>query len=61
MEDARHISCALVHFANVSYPLGRSLRLDPETEQVIGDDEENALLRAADRGFRPPFTIPDKE
>src|SRR5580692_10544059 len=36
-----HISAALVHLANASYRLGRSLRFDPETEQVIDDDEAN--------------------
>ncbi|PYV37926.1 MAG: gfo/Idh/MocA family oxidoreductase, partial [Acidobacteria bacterium] len=40
-----HISCALVHLANVSYRLGRSLRFAPDTEQVIGDEEANHLLR----------------
>jgi hypothetical protein len=55
-----HLSCALVHLANASYRLGRSLRFDPETEQVIGDDEANALLREQDRGYRPPFVVPKK-
>ena len=55
-----HISAALVHLANVSYRLGRSLRFDPGTEQVIGDDEANALLREQDRGYRPPFVVPEK-
>jgi len=54
-----HISCTLVHLANVSYRLGRTLNFDPETEQVIGDDEANRMLRDADRGYRPGFTIPD--
>ena len=34
-----HISCALVHLANASYRLGRALRFDPDTEQVVGDEE----------------------
>jgi predicted dehydrogenase len=55
-----HISSALVHLANASYRLRRSLRFDPETEQVIGDDEANRLLRDADRGYRPPFVVPEK-
>ena len=54
-----HISCALVHLANASYRLGRELRFDPETEQVIGDDEANRLLADGDRGYRPPFVVPD--
>jgi predicted dehydrogenase len=55
-----HISSAFVHLANASYRLRRALRLDPETEQVIGDDEANALLRDAGRGYRPPFVVPEK-
>jgi len=53
-----HISCALVHLANVSYRLGRSLRFDPENEQVIADEEANHLLRDDDRGYRAPFAVP---
>jgi hypothetical protein len=54
-----HISSTLVHLANVSYRLGRTLNFDPATEQVIGDDEANRLLRDGDRGYRPGFTIPE--
>src|SRR5262245_23876222 len=55
-----HISCALVHLANVSHRLGRSLRFNPETEQVIGDTEANTLLRDGGRGYRPPFVVPEE-
>jgi len=55
-----HISAALVHMANTSYRLGRSLRFDPATEQVIDDDEANHLLRDGDRGYRAPFELPEK-
>jgi hypothetical protein len=55
-----HISSTLVHLANVSYRLGRTLNFNPETEQVIGDDEANRLLREADRGYRAPFAVPEK-
>jgi predicted dehydrogenase len=55
-----HISCGLVHLANVSYRLGRSLRFDPETQQVIGDEEANQLLRDGDRGYRAPFVVPEQ-
>jgi len=53
-----HISCTLVHLANVSYRLGRTLNFDPATEQVIGDAQANQMLRDGDRGYRPGFTIP---
>ena len=54
-----HISCTLVHLANVSYRLGRTLEFDPKTEQVIGDEEANRMLRSAERGYRPGFRIPE--
>lgn len=55
-----HISCALVHLANASYRLGRALRVDPETEKVIGDEEANHLLSDGERGYRATFVIPDR-
>ena len=55
-----HISCAMVHLANASYRLGRSLRFDPDTETVVGDDEANRLLRDQDRGYRSPFVVPEE-
>lgn len=55
-----HISCASVHLANASYRLGRSLRFDPDTEQVIDDPEADQLLRDADRGYRAPFEVPEE-
>jgi predicted dehydrogenase len=52
-----HVSCALVHLANVSYRLGRTLNFDPETEQVSGDDEANQMLRGT---YREPYVVPEK-
>ncbi len=54
-----HISATLMHLANVSYRLERSLSFDPATEQVIGDDQANRLLREAGRGYRDPFVVPE--
>ncbi len=53
-----HISCALVHLANVSYRLGRTINFDPATQQVLGDEEAARLLHDGDRGYRAPFVIP---
>jgi hypothetical protein len=53
-----HISCTLVHLANVSYRLGRTLNFDPAKEEVINDAEANRLLHEADRGYRKGFEIP---
>jgi len=55
-----HISCALVHLANASYRLGRSLRFDPESQRVVDDEEANRLLAGHARGYRAPFVVPDQ-
>ena len=55
-----HISCALVHLANASYRLGRTLQFDPEKQEVIDDAEANRLLRDGERGYRAPFVVPEK-
>jgi Oxidoreductase family, C-terminal alpha/beta domain len=55
-----HISTALVHLANVSYRLGRTLIFNPMTEEVVNDGEANHLLRDGDRGYRTPYVVPEK-
>lgn len=55
-----HISAGLIHLANASYRLGRTLTFDPQTEEVAGDEEANRLLRDGDRGYRPPFVVPEQ-
>ena len=55
-----HISAGLMHLANASYRLGRTIHFNPETEQVIGDKEAEKLLRDGDRGYRAPFTVPEQ-
>jgi hypothetical protein len=54
-----HISCGLMHLANVSYRLGRTLNFNPVTQQVIGDQEASALLGDTDRNYRSPFVVPE--
>jgi hypothetical protein len=56
IEEA-HISTTLVHLANASYRLGRTLRYDAAQEQVIGDDEANRLLRGS---YRAPYVVPEE-
>ncbi|MCS6862039.1 MAG: Gfo/Idh/MocA family oxidoreductase [Abditibacteriales bacterium] len=41
----------------LSYKLGRSVRFDPQTEQIIGDKE---AARLAKPEYRPPWKFPDK-
>jgi hypothetical protein len=55
-----HISCGLVHLANASYRLGRTINFNPDTQEVIGDEEAQKLLRDGDRGYRAPFVVPEK-
>ena len=50
-------SCALVHLANISYRLGRTINFDPKAQRIIGDDEAQGMLR---RKYREPFVVPDK-
>jgi predicted dehydrogenase len=56
IEEA-HISATLVHLANASYRLGRTLRFDPAKETVIGDNDANDLLRGT---YRAPYVVPEE-
>jgi hypothetical protein len=55
-----HISCALMHLANASYRLGRTINFNPETQEVIGDEEAEKLLRDGDRSYRKPFVVSEQ-
>ena len=50
-----HLSTSLAHLANISTRVGRSLVFDPQTEQVVGDPEANALVR---REYRDHWGTP---
>jgi predicted dehydrogenase len=39
-----HLSTALCHLANIATRVGRSIRFDPRTEKVVGDEEAGALV-----------------
>ena len=49
-------SCALVHLANISYRLGRTINFDPEKQVIIGDEEASTMLT---REYREPFVVPE--
>jgi len=51
------ISTVLVHLANISYRLGRTLRFDPQSLKCVGDEEANRLFT---RDYRKPFVAPEK-
>ena len=50
------ISTVLLHLANISYRVGRTLYFDPQTFSCKGDAEANAYFR---RVYRPEFTVPE--
>ena len=54
-----HTSVALIHLANASYRLGRTINFNPETQEAIGDEEASKLLRDGDREYRAPFVVPE--
>ena len=49
------LSCNLVHLANISYRLGRTLNWDAKTLTVVNDPEANKMLT---RDYRAPFVVP---
>jgi len=51
------ISATLMHLANISYRLGRSLNFDPASLTCIGDAEANRMFT---RNYRKPFEVPEK-
>lgn len=55
MEEG-HYSCSLIHLANISYRLGRTLNFDPDKEKFIDDKEADQMLT---REYREPFVIPE--
>jgi len=50
-------SCALIHFANISYRLGRTINFDPVKMQITGDPEANRMLT---KEYRKPYVLPEK-
>ncbi len=49
------LSCNLMHLANISYRVGRTIHWDAKTMTCIGDPEANELLT---RAYRAPFVVP---
>jgi len=50
-------STVLVHLANISYRLGRTIHFDPKTLTCVNDPEANKL---ATRVYRKPYIVPEK-
>jgi hypothetical protein len=51
------LSCNLVHLANISYRLGRTVHWDPKKMECVGDAEANRMLT---RDYRKPFVVPER-
>jgi len=49
------LSCNLMHLANISYRLGRTLNWDAKTMTVVNDPEANKMLT---RAYRAPYVVP---
>ncbi|HUS06036.1 MAG TPA: Gfo/Idh/MocA family oxidoreductase [Bryobacteraceae bacterium] len=50
-------SATLMHLANISYRLGRTLNFDSTKMEVVGDAEANRMFT---RKYRAPFVVPEK-
>jgi predicted dehydrogenase len=50
-----HYSAAYCHLGNIAYRLGRSLRVNPESESLVSDSEADQMLT---RAYRPAFELP---
>ncbi len=52
---AGHLSAGLVHLANIGHRTGRVLHLDPAKEEILNDQEANAMLK---RKYRKHWGAP---
>jgi predicted dehydrogenase len=50
-------STVLVHLANISYRVGRTIHFDPKTMTITGYPEASKLMT---REYRKPFVVPEK-
>jgi hypothetical protein len=55
--EVGHLSSALPLMANISYLLGRELKIDGTKEKFITDVEADKMLK---RTYRDPYVIPEK-
>ncbi len=54
--EVAHLSCALVHFGEITYRTRGRLEFDATNGQFVGCDEANALLT---KKYRAPFGLPE--
>jgi hypothetical protein len=48
-------AAAFCHLANISYRVGRTVKMDQATGHFLGDDQANALFT---RNYREPYVVP---
>ncbi len=53
-EENGHRSCTLVNLGKIALRLGRSLKFDPDKQEIIGDELANRLI---DQPMRAPWII----
>ena len=53
-----HKSMVLCLLARTSWQVGRPLRFDPATEQILGDDQANRMLNEPQ--YRKPYVVPQE-
>lgn len=51
------LSCTLMHLANISYRVGRTLEVDPATGNIKNDPVAQKMMT---RPYRAPFVVPEK-
>ena len=52
--DVSHRVATIYHLANVAIRTGRPIRFDPDSEQIVGDDEANRLVN---QPMRAPWRV----
>jgi predicted dehydrogenase len=52
-----HLTAVMCHLGNIATRLGRSVRWDPQNEQIVGDAEANRWLA---RPYRTPWKLPSQ-
>jgi len=52
--ESSHRVCVAMHLANIAIRLGRTIRFDPETERIVGDEQADRLV---DIPMRAPWHL----
>ncbi len=52
--EAVHRTVTIIHLANIAIRIGRKIHFDPDTEQIVGDEEANRLVN---QPMRAPWQL----